>query len=618
MAHLPEGWEADYDGTRWFYRFATTGLTQYHFPRPGDEYPELVGLGFGALDISAESKLGGKHYEDHQSSPLGVNSAGAVSKPGGDGPKQAAPANENGSMSATGYFNPDDFMYFGLNDVSPVGDNKSEPALAELPESEQIRSPVGFMAELANNDTAKCAEELAPIELDATQIAPAVIQTEVQANGPAELSAQRSPVEQKQSTEQHIRDTTQHVEGYPLVSASFAYPPLKAAPKPAENIEQKADSLPQLEQKVLVSQQPMKDHTGESGYETWKPTHGTAKEESMNPNRQSIAVSSISVLQSQNNDLGPVEQKRHSLSGPVGSVETSIPGILRPPSDPRIPTASSTPPPKVESSPIPAVLQPATAPSKAPSPQDNLQKQPSQNGVPSLPGSGARHESISFSSGPPVVGSNSTQIPSALKPAHDQQSLPTPQNQTLPHTQVDKVRPGAHRVNTMPAQPSSHTPLRPKINGPGIYVFQEIPTASQPTSGQGPYQDGSNRPHEPMGAQPNSGAQEAGQFNQSSNQPHPITNESLPVVAPLNPRKPVSPNMATSSFNTLNGPTPGAQSAPASNPANNSHSGTGQAQGKPELQSTGSPAQEVNVYQSPQPIRPASDQRTPVIIQERQ
>ncbi|KAI1771905.1 hypothetical protein F4818DRAFT_194266 [Hypoxylon cercidicola] len=592
MAHLPVGWESDYDGTRWFYRFTTTGLMQYHFPRPGDEYPELVGLGFGPPDLSLESKLASKHQNEHQSPPHAADSAKAASESDGHGLKKAEPANESGGMSATGYFDPDDFMYFGLNSVSPVGDT-SEPTLAELPESERIRSPVGFVAELANNDTAKCAEELAPIELDATQIAPAALQTKVEQTGPAELSAQRSPVEQKQSPEHPVQDTTQHVEEYPLVSASFAYPPLKAATKPTEAVVGNPDSSPQLEQKVLVSQQPTKDYTGENEYETWKPAQGIAKGESTNTNRMSIALSSMSVLQSQNSDLGIVEQKRHSLSGPVDS---TIPGVLRPPSGPIVPTPSISPT-KVESSPIPDVLQPATAPSKVPSPQDSPQGQPAQNGAPSLPGSGARHESISFGSGPLVMGSNSAHIPLALKPAHDRQSQPPLQ------TQADDIRPGAHRVSTMPAQPSSHMSLPPKIGGPGIYVFQEIPAAPGPTSGQGVRQDGLSRPHEAVVTQPNSQ-----QFHQPSNQSHSIMNEPLPVVAPLNPRKPTSPNMASSNYGTSNGLNSNAQNSPVSTPVNNPYSEIDQAQGKPSPHPAGSPSQQVNVHQSPQAICPASYQ----------
>ncbi|KAI1768068.1 hypothetical protein GGR53DRAFT_34381 [Hypoxylon sp. FL1150] len=556
MAHLPEGWEADYDGTRWFYRFATTGLTQYHFPRPGDEYPELVGLGFEQLD----PKLDGKHASKRQHEPPhGVDSA----------------VNENGGMSATGYFNPDDFMYFGLDGASPTGGDKtnsmvsvtatppvsnSEPALAELhEESEQVRSPVGFIAELANSDTAKCAEELAPIELDAAQIAPAAPPT------------QKSLVEKKQSIEHPFQDKARPIEEYPLVSASFAYPPIKTTTEPG--------SPSQLEHEVLASLQPSKDHTGKNEYETWKPTtQVTVNEESRKSNRMSIASPSISVLQSKNGDLGPIEPKRHSLSGPV---DPTVPDTLRPLSGPA--AVSSIPSQKVESSPIPAVSQPAMAPSKVSRPQDNSQEQPAQNGVPSLPGSGARHESISFDSGVPIVGFDSAQFPAVLKPAHDQQSSPASQSQPQLQTKVDNVRPGAHRVNTMPTQPSSHTSLPPKINGPGFLVFQEIPAATGP--------------HASVVTQPSSGDQ-AHQLHQCSNQPQSITNEPLSVVAPLNPQKPTS----------ADGVEPNAQIPSMSNGANHAHSGTSQVQVKPEPHRINSPSQQVNTYQSPQAIRPASYQ----------
>lgn len=45
MATLPQGWVADYDGQRWFYCYTATSHTQYHFPKPGDEFPEFSLLG---------------------------------------------------------------------------------------------------------------------------------------------------------------------------------------------------------------------------------------------------------------------------------------------------------------------------------------------------------------------------------------------------------------------------------------------------------------------------------------------------------------------------------------------------------------------------------------------
>lgn len=51
MASLPPGWEADYDGRRWFFTYGPTGQSQFQFPRPGDEFPDFfccAGGGGGA------------------------------------------------------------------------------------------------------------------------------------------------------------------------------------------------------------------------------------------------------------------------------------------------------------------------------------------------------------------------------------------------------------------------------------------------------------------------------------------------------------------------------------------------------------------------------------------
>ncbi|OTA91965.1 hypothetical protein M434DRAFT_396792 [Hypoxylon sp. CO27-5] len=537
MAHLPEGWESDYDGSRWFYRYTSTGLTQYHFPRPGDEFPELIGLGFGPLGLPPQKKHVGEHEVEKQGAPNGLNS-GVPEKKGEDGKKTARSANEGENMSATGYFDPDNFLCFGFNDVSPAGDGNNtavggnEPLLAELPE-ESVQSPVGFVAELASSETAKCAEELAPIELDATQIAPAALNTNVQHNGPTELPTHRSPVEQKQSV-QHPTHDIQPVDEYPLVSASFAYPPLKASNKPVDNGVQRTNS-PHTEQKVLASQRPADDQTEQNKYETWKPTQDSINEEVKNPNRQSIAMSSISVLQSQNSELGLMEQKRHSLSGPAESsgVNSDLPGILRQPSDPRKSGAVSTPSPKVGPSPIPAVLQPATAPPETSSSQQNSQQQSAQN-APPLPGSGARHESISLGSGSFITVSNSPPTPFMVKPA---QSPPIPGAQFPIQAKANEVHPGAHRVNTLPNQLSSHTPLPspPKLGGPGIYIFQEITAAPMNAAGQV-----QNKPQDFVVAKPSSSSQDTSLHRpqQFTGQSHSTMNEPFPVIAPLSVSKP--------------------------------------------------------------------------------
>lgn len=54
MATLPSGWAADYDGQRWFFKYTATNHTQYHFPKPGDEFPDFshFGDGFGGLGFA--------------------------------------------------------------------------------------------------------------------------------------------------------------------------------------------------------------------------------------------------------------------------------------------------------------------------------------------------------------------------------------------------------------------------------------------------------------------------------------------------------------------------------------------------------------------------------------
>ncbi|KAI1098402.1 hypothetical protein F4804DRAFT_324848 [Jackrogersella minutella] len=534
MTHLPEGWDADYDGTRWFYRYKATGQTQYHFPRSGDEFPELVGLGFEPLDHKPENRLTGGHQDGQKSRHSGQDYNGQV---------KVAPTDEGVHMGATGYFDPDHFLYFGLNDVSPVGNDNNTPVsnetvLAELPEkSEQMRSPVGFVAELASSDTARCAEELAPIELDAMQIAPVSLQISIRQNGPTELPTSRSPKEAKQSIQQPTSENSQPVEEYPLVSASFAYPPPKTAAQPIGNSVQGTDS-----------QQPAETEADQNKYETWKPPQGIVNEELRDSHRKSMALSSISVLQSQNSELGRLEQKRHSLSGPIESSEVTVdlPDSLRRPSDPRRLATTSSPLSEVEPEPVPAILQPAAAPSKLDSPQDSSQRHSSQNAITPLPGSGARHDSISFSPGLSITDSIPSQTPSALKPPQN----PRPAGQHPIQTYADNVLPGAQRVSTLLDPSLSHTSSLPKINGPGIYVFQEIPAAPGPT-----IEHIQNKPQTHVTAQ-------SGSNNQNVSSPKPfqdtvpfnsVPNEPLPVIAPLSiskPQTPTSPNQSPTNSGT--------------------------------------------------------------------
>ncbi|KAL7625346.1 hypothetical protein AAE478_004562 [Parahypoxylon ruwenzoriense] len=645
MAQLPKGWKSDYDGTRWFYCYTATGLTQYRFPRPGDEFPELVGLGFGPLDLA----LGDGLVSEPQARQQSTANEGTT-LPDRGGRNNIAPFDGRDGMSATGYFDPDSFMSFGLgsgNEVSPVDTaanttpgptppaSKSKPMLAELPEgSERILSPVGFVAELASGDTAKCAEELAPVELDSTPMMALPLQTNPRQGALVELPTHRGPAEQTQPAQQPVRDTMQPVDEYPLVSASFAYSPLKTATRiPDSNAVRETSPLSRPEQNVFASQRPADSLINHGEYETWKPSQGvTTQEEPRNSDRKSMALSSISVLQSQNTELGSMEHKRHSLPGSIGSSEAT-PGILRPPSAPMIAAAASMSSQNIEHSPIPTVLQPAAAPLKSYLPQDDSRRQSAQKGVPSLPGAGARHGSISFNSELSITAGRDTrpdlsQIPSALKPAHGPQSTPTPGAQLSIQMRTDNVHPSTHRVNTLPNSSSSHAPSPPRLGGPGILVFKEISSnPGLPTENvlSNNTQEGSGKPTDPLSTINHNTTPQM--IHQSAEHFHSIINEPLPIVAPLSISKPQSP--ASPDKPTMVPPVAGAlkpsytQIPPVPNPPNSAqplapsgpsaetkpYSDASQAQ-RPPGQPTAriSASQGASIHQSPYLNHPASSQ----------
>lgn len=144
MAALPENWEMDYDGaiSRWIYRFKPTGLIQYTFPKPGDEFPEYVG-NFGG-PMSPEDKFtiqklkkGGAGSENTPAScPFNIITTAASASFSGSSYKTPPP-----------WFQPDDFMYM---DPSPYNDTTPKPEEDEAqlpatdpktPESKVTRPP---------------------------------------------------------------------------------------------------------------------------------------------------------------------------------------------------------------------------------------------------------------------------------------------------------------------------------------------------------------------------------------------------------------------------------------------------------------------------------------------
>ncbi|KAI1438256.1 hypothetical protein GGR50DRAFT_485063 [Xylaria sp. CBS 124048] len=249
MVGLAEGWESDYDGKRWFYRYKATGTVQYHFPQPGDEFAEyFLDSGAGPLQLTPEESLAVEQAK--RTSPSISDNSTRGTKTNG---RKNTEADEEHGMSATGYFDPSSFEYFpgvhkdagpttsdGRNtpgngaEASYAAESSPYPPVRNPNQTEkapsagqQTWSPVGHVAELATMETVKCAEELAPVELDSTSVAMPSIHTDISQQS-AELSTHRIPAKKTPDPDpEPTRPVMEPVDSYPLTSASFAYPPLK-------------------------------------------------------------------------------------------------------------------------------------------------------------------------------------------------------------------------------------------------------------------------------------------------------------------------------------------------------------------------------------------------------
>ncbi|KAG7288920.1 hypothetical protein NEMBOFW57_005280 [Staphylotrichum longicolle] len=487
MASLPENWEWDYDGSRWFYRYKPTGLVQYTFPKPGDEFPEFVDFSSSA-DLAPEEKLVSQQQIKRRST------LGESSKQAGATTRQARATSNAISDPDDGaapfWLQPDGLMYMGpgaYNDISPLleeeedergghhgvqADEKdnadgptpgptavagtatspdlakttpvtvstvatpnqavvlparshispvvsvettphasnSQPAVAtpeldstaiveviqavpvdvtvvhepEVPllDSRQVPyNPIGFVAELASELTARCDDEInpAPVEMPSNEIMMDTSEPLPYANAfhlapvelasdeaPARRTATRNVVEDKSLASQHPgheRVQEQQQKAYQAVQDLLNRPYKPAA----------QTSLPQPATTLTQPPNP-------------NPDPAPAKFQPYNPSRNAAFapdVNRYSTVEPRSHQP-IIDNKRHSLAGPALSQQ--------PPSD------------------IPPALQVPQVPPKLPL------ESASTSGPTAIPGSGARHESIS---GPAPKGAPGTlaYFPSILQPA---------------------------------------------------------------------------------------------------------------------------------------------------------------------------------------------------------
>ncbi|KAM0434068.1 hypothetical protein ACHAPT_004013 [Fusarium lateritium] len=142
MAGLPEGWDMDYDGQRWFYRYKPTGHIQYHFPSEGDEFPDFIDATTPAPDLAPEERLESQQQVRRHASTTTVSAhTRARREENGWESRMSATARPvsavwdggggGGDDDDNAVFQPENFMYLGpgaYNDVSPLAEEEEEAA----------------------------------------------------------------------------------------------------------------------------------------------------------------------------------------------------------------------------------------------------------------------------------------------------------------------------------------------------------------------------------------------------------------------------------------------------------------------------------------------------------
>ncbi|OAA42863.1 hypothetical protein BBO_04778 [Beauveria brongniartii RCEF 3172] len=148
---LPDGWEWDYDGTRWFYTFKANGHVQYHFPSDGDEFPDFVGVVPAALEPEErlashqqvkratgapperkkKSKDGrGNRMTATTPRPVGIEWDGDVGAGSSDEEEEEEEEERAGARSRV-VFEPENLMFLGPQtyaEVSPLNEEEEEAA----------------------------------------------------------------------------------------------------------------------------------------------------------------------------------------------------------------------------------------------------------------------------------------------------------------------------------------------------------------------------------------------------------------------------------------------------------------------------------------------------------
>ncbi|KAK4242233.1 hypothetical protein C8A03DRAFT_11540 [Achaetomium macrosporum] len=463
-AQLPMGWEWDYDGKRWFYRYIPTNHIQFTFPKPGDEFPEYVGDFAAPVDLAPEEKLVSQQQIKRRST-LGDPSSKQASRASRRERAVSSVNSEQDDGGSPFWLQPDGLMYMGpgaYTDISPLQEEDEERGEGSGKANEEKGAATAAAA--ANVSSAKATERISPITSAETtplvynskpatatpEVESAVI---VESSGyvPVDVVAEQPPEIALLDSKEVPRNPLGFLAELPTDLTPQCDDEINPAPVELPSnemmetsepvlsyangfeltpVELPSDAVPRrrrnsIEQKSLASQTTLQQERLQ------QRAHQAAQELPKRPyqpvRQSSMPQSSSAITQTSNKATEPTPGRYQPYNPTAGSLgdaaanRYSVADIrrLEGVNDNKRHSLAGPAPSHVLPSDIPTALLPPHVPPKQPLDSADIGKQTAMSG------SGARHESVYG----PIThkpGSDLAHFPSVLKPARGRPVIKSP------------------------------------------------------------------------------------------------------------------------------------------------------------------------------------------------
>ncbi|CCF45377.1 hypothetical protein CH063_03584 [Colletotrichum higginsianum] len=317
MSGLPPGWEWDYDGARWFYRYKPNGHVQFHFPKEGDEFPDFVDNFAPAPELAPEEKLESQQQLKRRTT-LEVDPVSKMRATGG--PLNDFGMNRSGFGGPLGkdddeddfFFQPENFMYLGPGayiDVSPEADEEyrdGSPKRADRGDGPESNAKNNSLLDATSERSG-----VSPLQSEANT--PSVINSVPAAQDPTVV---QEPVASLPPAEPPIFTNTQ---GLPVaidtVAASPDVPLLDSVEKPRQGPEPSSVFQPPPWDPVGIMAEMATEHTAPAHIETHPDPVEMADNAVLAPIETRVAEFGIAELPERTSpsDLKPPTQSTHDL-----------------------------------------------------------------------------------------------------------------------------------------------------------------------------------------------------------------------------------------------------------------------------------------------------------------